>query len=146
MKAFPFTAAEWEAVRAASSSVVNAALADDDVLEASHLVGLGDVLGDLRSRYGDHPVLVETEADFAADDDERIGLYRRATRVAVANGLPTLSIRLSLADLLIEIGKTVAAREELLACQGESTSGDESDRETWAELMAACGHDGEIPV
>lgn len=50
----------------ASLAIVNATFADDRVLAASAFVELRAVLRDLRTRYGDHPVLAETEADFAS--------------------------------------------------------------------------------
>ncbi len=136
MEAFPFTKAEWDAVSHAALPVVNAGLADDDVLRASHLVGLLDVLAQLRARYGDHPVLLETEADFLEDHGQRLALYQQAVCNAVANGLPTLSIRLSLARLLLEMGRQSAARDELLACEGEVCEGDASERAEWAGLVA----------
>lgn len=136
MEAFPFTKAEWAAVSDAALPVVNAALADDAILQASCLVGLLDVLARLRARHGDHPLLLETEADFVDDDEERLFLYQQAARTAVAFGLPTLSIRLSLAQLLLERGQRTAAREELLVCKREACEGDESDRTSWAELVA----------
>ncbi len=139
MEAFPFTDAEWAAVRDATLPLVNAALADDPVLQASHLVGLLDVLAGLRARYGDHPVLLETEADFIDDDSERVALYRRAADIAAGHNLPTLSIRLSLAGVLLDAGKLGAAQVELRACESELAEGDESDRAAWAELVARSG-------
>ena len=136
MEKFPFSKAEWAAVSDAALPVVNATMVDDAVLRASHLVGLLDVLAELRARHGDHPVLLETEADFADDDRERIVLYRRAVGIADSHGLPTLSIRLSLSRLLLDQGEQAAARQELLACEGEVSGGDVSDRTSWAELMA----------
>jgi hypothetical protein len=136
MEAFPFTEAEWAAVGDAVLPVVNAELADDPIVRASHLVGLLEVLAGLRARYGDHPVLLETEADFAGDDSERVTLYRRAASIAAAHGLATLSIRLSLARVLLDLGKPEAALAELLACEGELGENDESERTSWAELVA----------
>ena len=49
----------------------------------------------LRARHGEHPVLLETRADFAEDDVERVALYRRAAGLAAVHGLATLNIRLS---------------------------------------------------
>ena len=66
---FPFSDAEWEAVRLAALDVVNAAFAEDRTLAAAAFVELQAVLADLRARYGDHPVLAETEADFAGAGD-----------------------------------------------------------------------------
>jgi hypothetical protein len=124
VEAFPFTEAEWAA---------------DPVLRASLLVGLLDVLAELRARHGDHPVLLEAQADFTDDDGERVALYRRAVRVALTHGLPTLSIRLSLARVLLGAGQPAAARVELRACAGEAHLGDEAERSEWAELLAESG-------
>jgi hypothetical protein len=136
MEAFPFTQAECVAVSDEALPIVNAGMADDAVVRASHLAGLLDALAGLRVRHGDHPVLLETEADFTEDDGERILLYQQAARIAVANALPTLSIRLSLALLLLDLGRRTAAREELLACETEVSKGDESDRKSWVNLLA----------
>lgn len=139
MKAFPFTEAEWNAVSDAALPVVNAGLAGDEVLGASHLLGLLDVLAGLRARYGDHPILLETEADFTEDDAERLGLYQRAVGIAVANDLPTLSIRLSLARLL-ELGQTQQAAAELTACKRELPDADPSESASWSELAVEASH------
>jgi hypothetical protein len=140
VEAFPFTEAEWASVREAALPVVNATLAGDQVLRASYLVGLLDVLAGLRARHGDHPVLLATEADFTEDDAEQVGLYRRAGAIAAAHGLPTLSIRLSLAQVLLDGGERDAALAELLACEGELVAGDESARADWAKLAAEARH------
>ena len=140
MQSWPFNKAEWAAVSDAALPVVNAGLAEDDVIRASHLVGLLDVLARLRVRHGDHPVLLETEADFTENDGERVSLYRRAVGVAEANGIQTLTIRLSLSRLLLDMRQHDAAGDELLACEGELPDGDESDRASWAELVAESRH------
>jgi hypothetical protein len=136
VETFPFTETEWAAVKDAALPVVNAGLTDDPTVRASHLVGLLDILAGLRARYGDHPVLLETEADFAEDDSERVSLYRRAASIAAAHGLATLSIRLSLARVLLDLGKPEAAMAELIACQGELGEKGEPERTSWAELVA----------
>jgi len=134
--AFPFTDAEWEAIKGAALLVVNASLVEDIPMRASAYAGVLDKLGDLRARYSDHPVLLETQADFADVNAERVELYRRAAAVAEAHGLPTLSIRLSLAGLLLEAGEGWAAGSELLACEEEATKGDDFDQASWADLSA----------
>jgi hypothetical protein len=136
VEAFPFSNAEWDAVGEAALPVVNAGLADDDVLRTSHLVGLLDVLAQLRERHGEHPTLLETEADFITDNEERVALYQRAARLAAAHELQTLTIRLSLARLLLEMGLREAAHAELLSCESEAREGDESGQALWAELVA----------
>ena len=140
MKSWPFSKAEWATVSNAALPVVNSGLADDTAARASHLVGLRDVLAQLRARHGDHPVLLETEAEFTEDDGERVSLYRRAVGIAEANGIQTLTIRLSLSRLLLDMGQPDAAHHELLACEGELANGDQSDRASWAELVAETRH------
>jgi hypothetical protein len=139
MEAFPFTDAEWGALKEVILPHVNAALADDDVLRASHFIQMQAALAELRGRYGDHPVLLETEADFTDDKDRAVALYRQAKETSIANGLPILSICLSLADTLLTWqNQPTEAREELLACRGELDDADEYTRKQWTELMAKC--------
>jgi len=137
---WPFSDAEWAAVSEAVPSLVHAALAGDAVLRASHLIGLLDALAGLRARHGEHPVLLEMEADFAEDDFERVSLYRRAASLAEAHGIQTLTIRLSLSRVLLALGLREAARIELLACRNEVPKGDDSDRASWAELVVESKH------
>jgi hypothetical protein len=134
---FPFSAEEWNEVREAARSVVNATLADDAVLQASHFEQLRLVLADLRARYGELPILLETEADFTDAPACQLELYQRAKRIAVENKLSTASIRVALARLLLEdFGQSEQALEELRACQAEiQAEADESKRREWSKLM-----------
>jgi hypothetical protein len=140
MHKWPFSAAEWGAVVEATRLVVNATLADDDVLQASHFVALQIVLTDLRGRYSDHPALLETEADFLEDVEARVALYEKAKKISLAHGLQTLSIRLSLAEVLAEdVELPQQALEELHACRHELEDiGDDWDRKRWSELFGKC--------
>ncbi len=140
MEAFPFTVYEWATLSDAVLLVVNAGLAKDATLRAYYLVGLVDVLDSLRARHGNHPVLLETEGDFTEDDGERIALYQEAVGTASVHGLPTLSIRLSLAEVLLELGRPLEAAEELWACESELTGGDESEQASWSELAEKARH------
>jgi len=136
MKAFPFTDAEWAPVRSAALSILNADAAGDEVLKASLRLDMLDLLAGLRERHGDHPVLLETVADYTDNNTERAVLYRQAVDIAVANGLPTLSIRLFFARVLLDLGQPGAARKELRACEGEARGRSERERAEWADLMA----------
>lgn len=140
MEPFPFSRQEWDEVADAALPVVNAGLMDDNVVRASHLVDLLDVLARLRERYGDHPILLETEADFVEETGERVALYRRALEAAVASGLLTFTIRISLAEVLFkDLGRPAEARAELTACEDEVNEfGDDSEREHWGELAVQC--------
>lgn len=140
MDAFPFTAEEWEEVSEASRAVVNATLYDDDPLSESLYLELVEVLSVLRGRYGPHPVLLETQADFETDVAERVKLYEAAIALAVEEALPTFTIRLSLARVLIEyVGDTRLAREHLLLCkQAVQAHGDDGERADWKKLSTLC--------
>jgi hypothetical protein len=144
MDLFPFTQADWQRVQEASLAVTNARLADDAVLSKSWFAELATVLEGLRERYGDHPILLETEADFADDPSTQLELYRSAIRLAEQNALPTLTIRISLARVLIEdFADPKQAKKELAACQVElSQNADESEKKEWRELMHDCGEFG----
>jgi thioredoxin-like negative regulator of GroEL len=136
VEAFPFNKSEWEAVGEAALPIVNAY--DDEILHASHFEALREVLAQLRARHGEHPVLLETEADFTSDHEERICLYLRAAHMAADHQLPTLSIRLSLARAFLAVNRSTEARAELDACQEELTAADQFDREEWSALLADC--------
>jgi hypothetical protein len=68
---FPFSTDDWSRVQDAARAVVNATLAGDDVLRASRFEELRLVVAELRESCGDHPALLETEADFSGDPAER---------------------------------------------------------------------------
>lgn len=139
MEAWPFSEEEWQAVGDAALPVVNAHFARDEVLRASCLLTLCEILDDLRTRHGDHPILLETEADFTDEDEERLPLYGRAIAAAEAHETQTLTIRISLAEALLRLSRPAEARAELLACRDEmQESEDESDRRSWSELVAEC--------
>ena len=139
MEAFPFTEEEWEAVREAARAVIKATKAEDRELRAARFADLQSVLRWLRGRHGDHPTLLETEADFSTSPSTAAGLYLQAEREASARGLPALSIRLALARVLInELGKPGVALETLLACQEELPYAGESQCVTWNRLFAEC--------
>lgn len=140
MEPFPFSRHEWERVSEAARAITNATLADDDVLRASQFIELQTVLDDLRARHGEHPVLIETEADFEDDVVRQLSLYRAAVQLAEQHDLPTLSIRIFLARVLLEaFDDSKAAARELEACRGElATNGDDWDRKEWSELLGLC--------
>lgn len=138
---WPFTEAEWDAVKEPALAAVNASIAGDAVLREAAGVELMAVLDALRAVHGDHPVLTETAADFADDPAERRGLYEKAVREAVAGGWPTYTIRLSLARLLLdEFERAEDAMRELRASEAEVDElGDEWERRDWSELVGRCG-------
>jgi hypothetical protein len=141
MDGFPFSRDDWSRVRDAALAVVNAVMAADDALRASQFEELQRVLAELRVKYGDHPVLLETEADFSDDPNEQQVLYQAAVRQACWDGLATYSARMALALVLLEnFEQPDQALAELLACEPElATQADEAERREWAKLIARCG-------
>jgi hypothetical protein len=135
MEAFPFTDAEWDPLKPVVDSILDAGRCDDDALAASLRLDLLDMLAVLRERHGDHPVLLETIADYTDDDAESAVLYRRAVAIAEEHGLPTLSIRQALAYTLMKLGEPAAAVEEFHTCRCEVPDADEDDRTWWAGMM-----------
>jgi hypothetical protein len=136
MESFPFSAEEWARVREACLGIVNAELSEDEAIRTSRFEKLCEVLAELRNRHGDHPVLLETEADFAAEPSEQIALYEMAKLAAVAAGFFTFTIRISLARVLMDdLGDRARALQELLACRDEVTLwAEEDERKEWEEL------------
>lgn len=137
---WPYSEDEWERVRRRSHAVLNATLQDDHVLRDAAFVELQRMLGVLRRRHGEHPVLLETEADFTCDRNEACALYRRAGELARELTLSIPSIGISLARLLLDrFHDSTEARRVLTACRDEvQTFGDEDERMAWDELSAQC--------
>ena len=145
MREFPFTKADWNRVSEAARAIVNATLIDDDVLADCRFSDLRETLDDLREKYGEHPILLETEADFRHDPNEAISLYSQALAMARENGLPTETICLSYARALIENRRDLdQARELLKACHDTiHAGGDEADIRDHDDLTAVLGDAGE---
>jgi hypothetical protein len=138
--AFPFMAEEWSRVSETALVVVNATFAEDDVLRASGFEEMRCLLHKLREKYGQHPALLETEADFTDEPAERIALYEQAREVALAGGWVTYSIRIALASVLLEdLGDVGRALRELLACRDEiRLAGDKAHQQEWRRLQKEC--------
>jgi hypothetical protein len=137
---FPFSESEWDRVNKAAAAVTNATLQDDDVLAASKLVELQLLLASLRDVHGEHPILLETEADFLNDPAERRELYLQAIDGALHGKIPTYTIRISLAALLLDsFVDCDAARNELMACKVEVMElGDSGEQLQWNQLLQMC--------
>lgn len=124
---FPFSDTEWDRVKHSQTRR-----------------DLFRILEELRRKYGDHPVLLETEADFTKDKRRRRALYEQAIQAALAGGLDTFSIRTAFAwDLIWDFGEREQARKELLACEHELARADDSDREFWQSALAECSAESE---
>jgi len=137
---FPFDEHDWGRIRKAAKSVVNAALMEDSRLQSSRFVRLQRLLKRLQSKYDNHPLLTEIEADFSLNPTDRERLYRQAIMRFSSIGLPTYTCRLSLAILLCEeLNDSESALQELKACKEEVfMQGDMAEKADWEELLARC--------
>jgi hypothetical protein len=140
MDDFPFSTDEWSRVKDAARAVLNATLAGDAALRASHFQELRLVLAGLRATHGDHPALLETEADFSDEPVEQRRLYQAAIEQAQRADQVTYSVRIALARLLLDdFDEPGRAREELMSCEPElAAHADETERREWDELLARC--------
>jgi Ni,Fe-hydrogenase I large subunit len=101
MDKFPFSKDEWGEIEDISYEMVNSVYMYDKVSTEIFSKFLA-IIKKLETKYGRHPVLVETLADFTDDPKERKKLYTEALEIATKHGLPTISIRNTFATLLIE--------------------------------------------
>ena len=137
MDELALTEDEWDAVHWAARAVTAATEAGDTAGRAARYADLRAILSQLRDRHGNHPKLFEMEADFTLDPREAADLYVLAERAAVERGLPTMTIRLSLAKLLFEeMNRPAAAHQTLLACQEELPMANDRQCATWADLFS----------
>jgi hypothetical protein len=151
MERFPFSKREWRVVRDAAREVADATSGALPSRRAARWADFKAALTALHDKHGEHPALLETEADFTSDPPAAVALYRRAEELAVGHALPTLSIRISLARLLLEdLGQPAAARAALVACQPELSAAGPIEDQTWNALLAECDRQapplGETPT
>jgi hypothetical protein len=145
MDRFPFSKKEWRSIREAARSVAEAAQSNDADRRAARFTELLTLLKGLRDRHGDHPALLETEADFTPDPPAAVAIYRQAGETAAMHGLPTLSIRMSLARLLLEeLADAPGARSTLLAGRAELVDARSAECSAWAALLVEC--DNRLPA
>lgn len=136
---FPFSQADWDRVGKAALPCLNATLAGDRALVKSTEKVLRELLRELRRKYGDHPVLLETEADFTENKRRKRALYEQAIQSALAGGLDTYTIRISFATHLAwDHDDQEQGRQQLLACQQELARADDGDRDGWKFAMSQC--------
>ncbi len=138
METFPFTAAEWKQVIDSTHPLMEARLAEDNSLAEAKLKILRSRLLDLKNKYGEHPILLETEADFVEEASEAKSLYERALSLAKENSLPIASISISYAYLVFAYLEDPKSAQEILeSCRDEVyDGGDESIITEHEDLMA----------
>jgi hypothetical protein len=132
MESWPFTDNDWKVVQNATHDIVNASYIEDQELVSSTKERLFVLLESLMEKYGPHPVLFETKADFTEQPHSRIELYNEAISLAQKSGIQTTTIRLSLSRVYLEdIGDVEAAKSQLSMCEKPMAS---DDIDEWNEL------------
>jgi len=125
MDKFPFTKDEWDEIINISHDMVNEVYRYDNISPELFSKFLTTIKR-LENKYGKHPKLSETLADHTDDKDERKKLYTEALELAISNDLPTITIRIAFARLLIdEIKNTDMALNILKADKKELENHDD---------------------
>ena len=141
----PYSAEEWDAIQWAARAVTRAAQAGDPEGRAARFADFQSILTEVRQRHGHHPVLWELEGDFTTDPRAAAELYVRAERASEAMGRSTVTVRLSLARLLVdEMGQPEGAKLTLQSCIDELPRATNAQCALWAELLAKC--ENQIPT
>lgn len=72
---------DWDSVHETVCEFVNATLAEDDIIAESRNEALMVLFKSLKEKYGDHPSIIATEADFMDDDEQRLAIYKKALEI-----------------------------------------------------------------
>jgi len=99
---WPFEEKDWKNWEAISRRYIEAVSAQDDIVCDSIAREMYGTMVRLEKKYGEHPWILEHKADFARNRQEKRALYERALELAVERGHATLTIRIWLADLLLD--------------------------------------------
>lgn len=135
----PYSADEWDAIQWAARAVTGAARDGDPAARAARFADLQAILTEVRGRHGNHPILWELEADFTPDPRAAADLYVRAERASEAMGRSTLTVRLSLARVLVEeLAQPEGAKLTLQSCIDDLPNATEAQCALWAQLLAEC--------
>jgi GH25 family lysozyme M1 (1,4-beta-N-acetylmuramidase) len=73
---------DWDIIHDIAIEVVNASSMSDDILMASKNQRMLDQLAEFHKKYGDHPAILATIADYLDDENERKGMYLKALSIA----------------------------------------------------------------
>jgi hypothetical protein len=77
---------DWEAVHELACDVASAAMEDDEGLLAAMNAAMIDLLSKLNAKYGDHPAILATMADYLDDTNDRRAWYLKALAIAKEQG------------------------------------------------------------
>jgi hypothetical protein len=135
MDPWPFDDRDWSKVEKIIERYKKAVFAADDVVCHSLSREMHALVVKLEKKYGEHPVLLETKADFTEGRNKRLKLYRRALELAVEHGMPTLTIRIWLAELLLEEFRNAKEARRVLK-EGEDEFLEPDQEPDWVSKFA----------
>lgn len=145
MAEFPCTKEEWDLVVRLSARFVNDYYKRNPVEKDALRTELLDMLHGLRKKYGDHPAILETIADYTKDESEQIEYYNLACAAAAANSMPTIGIKNYLASSYTLSGQALAALNVLRESGRELATTDDSTRIDWIKAVSQAANAAENP-
>lgn len=126
MGSWPFEDEDWKDWETISRRYLDAVFAKDVIIADSISREIYDLMIEWEAKYGEHPWILEKKADFAEEPEEKLELYRRALTLAVEHRHETLTIRIWMADLLLDgFDNPLDAREVLANGQHEVLKSDQ---------------------
>lgn len=129
--------ADWDRVKELAVAIVNATQDDEEGGEEETIALMGFLDG-LEAKYGPHPGIISTRADFLSDPDEAVRLLEQAYTLAVErrDARSRLYIADTLAGTFIRELEDADSGETWLRRVAEElkNTGDESDITSYEEL------------
>ena len=133
MLPFPFSPSEWQTV---TNQFYEFTRDDASQRLSENRRTLRKILAALYEKYGEHPLLIETEANWLVDSPhKKLSKFRHAEYLAQAHGLPTYSVRLSIAELLLTLDKPRDAVDAIRSCESELFSVPWYEQNDWHRLL-----------
>lgn len=130
---------DWDRVKALAVAIVNATEENEEEGEVE-TQALMTFLDGLETKYGAHPSIIATRADFLADPDDAVRLLEQAYTLAVErrDAGNRVYIADSLASTFIRELEDAEAGGVWLQRLGDAlkSAGDDSDIESYEELRA----------
>ena len=86
MNLYPITKEAWARVHQKACDIANASLMEDEIMGRVQTMGMKEVLDELEEKFGVHPAILATRADYVDDPAERLRLFTEALALARENG------------------------------------------------------------
>jgi len=132
MARWPFDEEDWKEWEKISRRYLDAVFAEDCLVADAISLEMYEMLTEWEKKYGEQSWILEKKADFADDPGEKLELYVRALRVAVERNDATLTIRLWLAELLLDEFDDAATALQVLT-DGQHELLEPDQEKDWAQ-------------